>query len=81
MEALIENSDASMAALSKMLDRNPAYIQQYLRRGSPKRLPEDERGKLARFFGVDERDLGAREPWRPKTREAEQEARTSISRA
>lgn len=58
LEALIGEGDASLAALSRMLRRNPAWLQQYLRRGSPKLLPEAERGRLARFFGVDEALLG-----------------------
>jgi phage repressor protein C with HTH and peptisase S24 domain len=41
-----------------MLGRNAAYIQQYVRRGVPRRLGEDERRKLARYFGVAEELLG-----------------------
>ena len=39
------------AGLSRMLGRNAAYIQQFVRRGVPKRLGEEERRKLARYFG------------------------------
>lgn len=46
------------AGLSRMLGRNPAYIQQFVRRGVPKRLGEAERRKLARYFGVPESVLG-----------------------
>src|SRR3569832_428390 len=46
------------AGLSRMLGRNPAYIQQYVRRGVPKRLKEEERRKLARYFSVSEAVLG-----------------------
>ncbi len=46
------------AGLSRMLGRNPAYIQQFVRRGVPKKLKEEERTKLARFFGVAESLLG-----------------------
>jgi phage repressor protein C with HTH and peptisase S24 domain len=41
-----------------MLGRNPAYIQQFVRRGVPKRLKEEERRKLARYFSVSESLLG-----------------------
>ncbi len=41
-----------------MLGRNPAYIQQYVRRGVPKRLKEAERRKLARYFAISESLLG-----------------------
>lgn len=46
------------AGLSRMLGRNPAYIQQFIRRGVPKRLGEAERRKLARYFAVPESVLG-----------------------
>ena len=32
----------SLAALSAMLGRNAAYLQQYVKRGSPRRLAEDD---------------------------------------
>ncbi len=47
-----------LAGLSRFVGRNPAYIQQYLKRGSPRALPEDVRRTLARYFGVDETVLG-----------------------
>lgn len=56
--ALAEASGESLAALSRMLGRNAAYLQQYVRRGSPRALPEEERRRLAAFFGVDEGELG-----------------------
>ena len=36
----------------------PAYIQQFVRRGVPKRLKEAERRKLARYFAISEALLG-----------------------
>ena len=50
------------AGLSRMLGRNAAYIQQYVRRGIPRRLGEDERRKLARYFGISEILLGGPPP-------------------
>ena len=58
LEALIAEGGASLSALSRMLGRNPAWLQQYLKRGTPRLLPEEDRGRLARFFGVDEAVLG-----------------------
>lgn len=55
----------SLAELSTLVGRNPAYLQQYLRRGTPRRLPEDERRHLAICLDIDERELGARDPWTP----------------
>lgn len=57
---LIEEQGADFAGLSRMLGRNPAYIQQYIKRGTPRRLGEEDRRLLARYFGVAEEVLGAR---------------------
>jgi hypothetical protein len=59
LERLIADNGDDYAGLSKLLGRNPAYIQQFIKRGSPKRLGEQERGILARYFGVSESLLGA----------------------
>lgn len=48
----------SFAALSRMVGRNEAYLQQFVRRGTPRRLDEEVRRLLAAFFGVDESVLG-----------------------
>lgn len=58
LETLCAERGEDFAGLSRMLGRNPAYIQQYVRRGVPKKLGEDERGKLARYFGIAESRLG-----------------------
>lgn len=65
LRALAAEHGDSLAGLSKLLGRNPAYLQQFVTRGSPKRLDEDDRLMLAQRFQVDERRLGAREPWTP----------------
>ena len=59
-ELCAERGD-DFAGLSRMLGRNPAYIQQFVKRGVPRRLKEDERRKLARYFGVSETLLGGPE--------------------
>ncbi len=59
LDRLIMEHHVDYARLSKLLGRNSAYIQQFIKRGSPKRLGETERGILARYFGVDEALLGA----------------------
>jgi phage repressor protein C with HTH and peptisase S24 domain len=48
----------SLAALSRMIGKNSSYLQQFVRKGSPRKLEEIDRAKLARFFGVDEAELG-----------------------
>jgi phage repressor protein C with HTH and peptisase S24 domain len=59
LERLCAERGEDFAGLSRMLGRNPAYIQQFVRRGVPKRLREEERRKLARYFGIAEALLGA----------------------
>ncbi|MBU2340206.1 MAG: transcriptional regulator [Alphaproteobacteria bacterium] len=56
---LARASRASLASLSAMLGRNPSYLQQFVRKGSPRRLEERDRQRLAEFFGVPETELGA----------------------
>ena len=46
LERLCAERGEDFAGLSRMLGRNPAYIQQFVRRGVPKRLREEERRKL-----------------------------------
>lgn len=58
LERLCAERGDDFAGLSRMLGRNPAYIQQFVRRGVPKRLGEDERRKLASYFGISETLLG-----------------------
>ena len=56
---LTEKSRTSLSSLSSMLGRNPSYLQQFVRKGSPRKLEEADRRKLAEFFGVEETELGA----------------------
>lgn len=58
IERLCAERGEDFAGLSRMLGRNPAYIQQFVRRGVPKRLKEIERRKLARYFAIPEALLG-----------------------
>jgi hypothetical protein len=55
---LAEGRGVSLSALSRMIGKNNSYLQQFVRKGSPRKLEELDRGKLARFFGVDECLLG-----------------------
>jgi phage repressor protein C with HTH and peptisase S24 domain len=58
LERLCAERGEDFAGLSRMLGRNPAYIQQFVRRGVPRRLKEEERRKLARYFAIPEAMLG-----------------------
>ncbi|HEY0131052.1 MAG TPA: S24 family peptidase, partial [Allosphingosinicella sp.] len=66
LQRLIEERREDYAGLSRLIGRNAAYIQQYVKRGTPKRLAEEDRRLLARYFGVAETMLGA--PEAPATR-------------
>jgi len=56
---LARGRGVSLSALSAMLGRNAAYLQQFVRKGSPRKLEETDRRTLATFFGVEEGELGA----------------------
>ena len=58
LAALARERGASLAALSRMIGRNSSYLQQYITKGSPKKLEEGDRQSLARYFGVSDADLG-----------------------
>ena len=58
LQRLCSERGESLAGLSRLLGRNEAYIQQYLRKGSPRRLPEAERRTLARYFAIPDAMLG-----------------------
>lgn len=59
LERLARERGDDFAALSRLIGRNAAYIQQFIKRGTPKRLAEDDRRILAEYFQVDESLLGA----------------------
>ena len=52
---------ASLASLSNFIGRNASYLQQFIRKGSPRKLEEQDRRTLADYFGVAESELGAPE--------------------
>lgn len=58
LDALIRQRREDYAALSRLIGRNAAYIQQYIKRGVPKKLDGDDRRTLAEYFGVSESALG-----------------------
>lgn len=60
LDALIRESGEDYSAISRLLGRNAAYIQQFIKRGTPKRLAEEDRLTLAAYFRVPEARLGGR---------------------
>ncbi|MGB7407779.1 MAG: S24 family peptidase [Pontixanthobacter sp.] len=55
---LAQEKRSSLSGLSEMIGRNPTYLQQFIRKGSPRKLEEDDRRTLAEYFGVSESELG-----------------------
>lgn len=60
LDALIRDSGEDYSSVSRLLGRNPAYIQQFIKRGTPRRLAEDDRRTLAAYFRISEERLGGR---------------------
>ncbi|WP_420141225.1 S24 family peptidase [Sphingomonas sp.] len=58
LAALIAERREDYAGLSRLIGRNSAYVQQYVKRGTPRRLAEGDRRMLADYFGVPESLLG-----------------------
>lgn len=58
LDALIRQSGQGYADVSRLIGRNAAYVQQFIKRGVPRRLGEQERRLLAAHFGVSEALLG-----------------------
>lgn len=58
LDRLIQQRRLGYSAISRLIGRNSSYIQQFIKRGSPRKLDDDDRRVLASFFGVDEQVLG-----------------------
>lgn len=58
LDRLIRERGEDYASLSRLLGRNAAYIQQFIKRGIPRKLDEEDRRALARYFGVPQSLLG-----------------------
>ncbi len=68
LDQLIHERGDDYASLSRLLGRNAAYVQQFIHRGVPKKLDEDDRRTLAHYFGISETLLGG--PPAPAVRSA-----------
>ncbi|MGN7929971.1 S24 family peptidase [Sphingopyxis sp. 22461] len=58
LDRLLTERGIDYARISQVIGRNPAYIQQYIKRGSPRRLAEQDRARIAAYLGVSEAMLG-----------------------
>lgn len=52
LDELIKERGESYSSVSRLLSRNPAYIQQFIKRGSPARLDDSDIAQLSVHFGV-----------------------------
>ena len=61
LDELIREREETYAAVSRLLGRNSAYIQQYIKRGTPARLDQSDIAQLALHFDVPAKLLGGKE--------------------
>lgn len=61
LDDLIREREETYAAVSRLLGRNSAYIQQYIKRGTPARLDQSDIAQLALHFDVPAKLLGGKE--------------------
>lgn len=57
IDHLIKEKGKNYRSLSLAIGKNEAYLHQYINKGSPLRLPEQQRRKLANILEVDEQEL------------------------
>lgn len=57
--SLAARSGNSLAELSRLLKREPRYLDRFVRDGRPRKLRPDEQQRLADYLGADVRDFGA----------------------
>jgi len=55
---LIDERGEPFADLSRMIDRPPGYLREYVKKGRPQRLAEREARDLARYFRVEPQLFG-----------------------
>jgi hypothetical protein len=59
---LIADYETDLASVSKALGRNHAYLQQFIRRGTPHELPEEVREMLGERFNISPDSFRLRRP-------------------
>lgn len=62
LQEAVRRNASSLAALSRLIVRNDAYLQQYVTRGSPRHLDEPDLRKVAEFLGIDAQTIATRSP-------------------
>lgn len=61
LDGLIREREETYSGISRLLGRNSAYIQQYIKRGTPARLDQGDIAQLALHFDVPVKLLGGKE--------------------
>lgn len=61
LDRLLRAHGETYASISRVLGRNPTYIQQYVRRGVPRALDHADRRAIARHLGIAPAEIGERE--------------------
>jgi phage repressor protein C with HTH and peptisase S24 domain len=59
IKQIVDDRNIKLSDLSRQLGKNHAYMQQFLERGIPAKLPEGIRHQLSELLDVDEVSLGA----------------------
>jgi phage repressor protein C with HTH and peptisase S24 domain len=65
LERLLKERGEDYVGISRLIGKNAAYIQQFIKRGTPRKLDEQDRRTIAGYLGVSEALLGgppARQP-------------------
>lgn len=62
LDQLIRDQGHDYQSISRLIGRNAAYIQQYIKRGTPRRLEEGDRRRIAAYLGVPDAALGGPAP-------------------
>lgn len=57
IENLLKDRGISLASASIQIGKNSAYMHQFINKGSPVNLPEEQRVRLANILDVDEQEL------------------------
>ena len=60
LQNMVRDKRSSFAELSRLIGRNPAYLQQYVTRGSPRHLDEPDLRKIAQFLGISTKVIDTR---------------------
>ena len=54
LDRKIAECNTTYSDISRLIGRNPAYIQQFIKRGTPRQLNEQDRRTIARFLNISE---------------------------